>query len=364
MSEELTDSKEGLIQSYHQGILRKIVFLAICLVGIVIVVGLLSLSVYDGASISEAFGYIWNHIIGTEYVLRSKEWWADYYIWNVAMVHVVVSICTGATLACCGTLMQSLMNNPLADPYSTGISSGASLGAMMSIILGVSIGSFAGNAGTVVNAFIGAMIPAIIIIVLSDRINMTPATLILLGTALSMFFSAFISFMMVTTEAETMQEAYLWMIGNFDNITWNSVPFMATAMIGGGILCLYLSNKLNIMSLGDATAQSLGIDVRKFRTLALVLMSLMTAAIVSFVGMIGFVGLVCPHIVRLVIGSDNKFVTPIAMCLGALIVLLADYLAFTVLGGVAIGVVIGAIGAPIFFIMIVRSRTQGKGAIY
>lgn len=355
--------KEVMIQDYRKGLVKKILLLAFCIVGIVIVVGLLSLSVYDGLSLTEAYRMIWNHIMGVEYPVRSPEWWADWYIWNVAMVHAVVAILSGAALACCGSLMQSLMNNPLADPYSTGISSGACLGAMASIVVGITIGSLSGSAGTVLNAFVGAMVPAAIIILISERIHMTPATLILLGTALSMFFGAFISFMMVTTDADTLQSAYLWQVGNFNNVSWDSVPIMLVITVVGSIIVMFMSNKLNVMSLGDSSAQSLGIDVRRFRTLALTLMAIMTAAIVAFVGILGFVGLVCPHIVRLIVGSDNKFVIPISMAVGALIVLFADYIAMTN-SGLAVGVVISAIGAPLFFILILMAKTQGKGAIY
>lgn len=363
MIEETVTDKESMARAYHKSLARKFLLLAFCIIGIVLVVGLLSLSVYDGLSLKQAYEMIWNHLTGKSYPLRTWDWWADWYIWNVAMVHAIAAILVGAGLACCGALMQSLMSNPLADPYSTGISSGASLGAMAAIIMGVTIGSFSGSAGTVVNSFIGAMVPSILIIVISERIHMTPATLILLGTALSMFFGAFTSFLMVTTDADTLQSAYLWQVGNFNNISWNSIYFMLPVTLIGSILSLFLANKLNIMALGDNSAQSLGVDVKKFRTLCLTLMAVMTAALVSFVGIIGFIGLVCPHIVRLLTGSDNKFVIPISMCVGALLMLTADYISM-INGAMAIGVIISAIGAPIFFLLIISSKTSGKGAVY
>ncbi len=363
MTDNWTYSKEEMVEEYHHSTFRKFIVFLICIVGIFLTLGLLSLTTYSDITIVDAYRYIWGHITGAEYELRSFDWWADWYIWNVAMVHAVVAILTGASLACCGALMQSLMNNPLADPYSTGISSGACLGAMASIITGLTVGSLTGTTGTIVNAFIGAMVPAVIIIIIAERIRMTPATLILMGTALSMFFSSFMAFLMVTTDADTLQNAYYWMVGNFSNISWSNIPFMAISTIGGSILVMFLANKLNVMSLGDSTAQSLGIDVRKFRTLSLTLMALMTAAIVSFVGIIGFVGLVCPHIVRLIIGSDNKFVIPIAMSMGALLILISDYISMS-FGNIAVGVVISAIGAPLFFILILRAKSSGKGAIY
>lgn len=356
-------NKDEMVHQYHRGILIKVVLLVVMIVAIVLMVGLMALTVYSSLSLGEAYEVIWAHITGQEFPVRSEYWWADRYIWDVAMLQAVAAIVTGAGLACCGSLMQSLMSNPLADPYSTGISSGAAMGAMAAIIMGISISSLSGSAGTAVNAFVGAMVPAVLIIIISERIRMTPATLILVGTALSMFFGALISFMMVSTDTETVQEAYLWQVGNFDHLTWNMIPIMIGVTVVGSILVLMMTRKLNVMALGDASAQSLGIDVRKFRTLAITLMAVMTAGLVAFVGVIGFVGLVCPHIIRLLTGSDNKFVIPLSMALAALLMLVADYLALSI-GSLPIGVVISAIGAPIFFLMIVLSKSSGKGAIY
>ena len=356
-------TKEDMVAEYHRGLMKKAVLLIGCIVGIVLVTGLLSVNVYPGVSLTEAYGIIWGHITGTEYELRSQYWWADRYIWNYAIVYAVTAILAGAGLACCGTLMQSLMANPLADPYSTGISSGAALGAMMAMVVGVSVGTLTGTAATIVNAFIGAMVPAAIVIILSERIRMTPATLILIGTALSMFFSAFMSLIMLSTDPDTVQTVYTWQLGTFSNVTWDNVPYMAAITIVGSVIVMCLTKKLNVMSLGDNSAQSLGINVRRFRTLCLTLMAVMTAGIVAFVGIIGFVGLVCPHIVRLLIGSDNRFVVPISMALGALLLLISDYIAM-ILGDITVGVVMSALGAPIFFLMIVLSKNSGKGAIY
>lgn len=363
---EQTDTridKDEMIRRYHKGIFFKLVLMVALVIGIILMVGVMALTVFNTLTLSEAYEVIWGHLTGQEFTVRSEYWWADKYIWNVAMLQAVAAIVTGAGLACCGSLMQSLMSNPLADPYSTGISSGAALGAMAAIVMGISVSSFAGSAGTAVNAFIGAMVPAILVIIISERIRMTPATLILIGTSLSMFFGAMISFMLVSTDSDTLQEAYLWQIGNFEHLTWNMIPIMVGVTVVGSILIFTMSRKLNVMSLGDASAQSLGIDVRRFRTLAITLMAVMTAGLVAFVGVIGFVGLVCPHIIRLLTGSDNKFVIPLSMGLAALLMLVAAYASLS-FANLPIGVVISAIGAPIFFLMIVLSKNSGKGAIY
>lgn len=355
-------SKNEMVEEYHHLIARKLILLGVCIAGIIIFVGLLSLSNYPGIDLQKTYEIIINHIMGKSYPVKSYEWWADRYIWNTAMPHVVVAILAGASLAVCGTMMQALMSNPLADPYSTGISSGACFGAVSAIVVGAYMAGFNGESGIILNAFIGALVPAVIIIFLSSRIRMTPATLILLGTAISYFFNSMITYLMVTTNVEQLKEAYLWQVGHLDGMSWSSVPVMAVITIAGSIFIMAMSNKLNVISNGENTAISLGVDIQKFRTVCLILMALMTSAVVAYTGIIGFIGLVAPHLVRIVIGSDNRFVIPISMVAGAFVLLLADYISFQ-LSTIPIGVVTSVIGSPLFFILIVW-QSKRTGAVY
>ncbi|MBQ3735446.1 MAG: iron ABC transporter permease [Candidatus Methanomethylophilaceae archaeon] len=359
---EQTDDKAGIIREYHHQIFRKVIVFIASVLGIIFFVGLFSIDSYPGIDLRETYEIIWNHIIGNSYEPRSLYWWADRHIWGTAMPHIIVAILAGVSLAVCGTLMQSLMGNPLADPYSTGISSGACFGAVSAIVMGAVVFGFSNQYGIVVNAFIGAMIPALLIIYLSSRIRMTPATLILLGTAISYFFNSLITYMMVTTDADTLKSAYMWQIGSLDGMSWESIPIMLVVTILGSVFVVFAANKLNVMSLGENSAKSLGIDVQQFRTICLAVMAIMTSVIVAFTGIIGFVGLVSPHIVRLLVGSDNKFVLPISMAFGALLLLVADYLAFQ-LSNIPVGVVMSVIGSPIFLILIIY-HTKSKGAVY
>ncbi|MBO4568381.1 MAG: iron ABC transporter permease [Candidatus Methanomethylophilaceae archaeon] len=357
------DTEKGrVIAEYHRQIARKIIVLAVCIIGIIAFVGLFSLTVYSDITLKEAYEVIWNHIMGNQYETRSRLWWADRYIWNTAMPHAVGAILAGASLAICGTLMQAIMGNPLADPYSTGISSGACFGAVAAIVMGVAFAGVAGELGLVTNAFIGALVPAALIILISAKIRMTPATLILLGTAISYFFNSMITYLMVVTDADTLKSAYMWQIGSLDGMAWSYMPLMLGVTVVGAAAVLFMGNKLNVMSLGDKSATSLGIDVQRFRTICLVIMAFMTASIVAFTGIIGFVGLVSPHLVRLLVGSDNKFVMPISMAVGALLLLMADYAAYT-LSDIPVGVVMSIIGSPVFLILIVY-HTRKAGVLY
>lgn len=216
--------------------------------------------------------------------------------------------------------------------------------------------------GTVISAFIGAMIPVTIIIVISKKMDVSPATLILIGTAISYFFNSMVTYMMVITDAETLKNAYIWQIGTLDNVQWESIPMIATITLIGSLIVMLLSKTLNVMSLGDASAKTLGLDVDKIRIFSLLIMAIMTASIVCFTGTIGFIGLVAPHVVRIVIGSDNKFVIPISMTFGALLLVFADYLAFAIVG-LPVGLITSMIGSPIFLLLILWQR-KGYGAIY
>jgi len=361
MSEEPL-SREELKHEYHKLIAKRLILIAVGVIGIIVFVGLFSLAVYPGVSLSESYVIIWNHIMGNAYTPRSLEWWADRYIWNTAIPHALAAIIAGAGLAICGSLMQALMSNPLADPYSTGISSGACFGAVASIVVGTAFSTFSGTYGTVFSAFVGAMVPTAIIIILADRIRMTPATLILMGTAISYFFNSMITYLMISTDADTLKNAYLWQIGHLDGMSWDQIFPMFVVTLIGSLFVIFMTNKLNVISLGDNSAKSLGLDVRKFRIISLGIMSVMTAGIISFTGIIGFVGLVSPHIVRLVIGSDNKFVVPLSMILGSLLLLIADYMAYQ-LSGIPVGVIMSLIGSPVFFLLIVF-QSKRTGAVY
>ena len=134
--ESVTQTKEEVIQEYHHLLARKLALFVFSIAGIVIVTGTMSMSKFDGITLGQAYEVIWNHILGNQYEPRTMMWWADRYIWNEAMPRVCAAIIAGVSLAVCGTLMQSVMNNPLADPYSTGISSGACLGAVIAIVVG------------------------------------------------------------------------------------------------------------------------------------------------------------------------------------------------------------------------------------
>jgi len=343
---------------YRKYILLKVLFIVICIIVLLVAI-ILSCSVGTGIGFSRTYEVILNHINGHTYPKRSLDWWNDYYIFNNVMPEVIVAAIAGAGLAVAGVVMQSIMNNPLADPYTTGVSSGASLGAVTAIITGFTFSSIAGEMGIVTNAFIGALIPAIIVIWISKYVGNSPATIILIGTAISYFFNALTTIIMVSADADSLQSAYLWQIGSVSGSSWSTIPIMLVAVIISSVLVLTISKSLNVMTLGDKGARSLGLNTEALRSLCLILVSFLIASIVSYTGIIGFAGLISPHIARFVVGGDNRFVIPSAIVIGALMLTFADMLSrvLSQFGNIPIGVVMSFIGAPIFLYLIVRDKS-------
>ncbi|MBR7124958.1 MAG: iron ABC transporter permease, partial [Candidatus Methanomethylophilaceae archaeon] len=270
------------------------------------------------------------------------------------------AIIAGAGLALAGTVMQSLMENPLADAYTTGISSGACLGAVSAMIVGFSFNTLSTSMGVMTNAFIGAMIPAILIVFMIRYIGNSPATMILIGSALSFFFNSMVTLIMVTSSAEDLQDAFLWQVGSVAGASWTDIPIMLIAVIVSSILVQLASSKLNVLSLGENTAKSLGLDVSQVRMLCIILVSVLVASIICFTGIIGFIGLVAPHAVRYIIGSDNRFVIPASILVGSLILVVADVISrlLYVWGDVPVGIVMSFVGAPVFLFLIIRRKSH------
>jgi len=358
MEEGFTSSE--LKKEYRSYTKRKIAFILICAIVAFASVGL-SASV-GGRTIEffQVYSVILDHLLGKPLEQGTVEWMDDYVIWNIRLPRAIFAAVAGSGLAVAGVAMQSVMKNPLADPYTTGVSSGACFGVSIAMILGFTAFNQGGQIGLIINAFVFALIPMALIAVISPMSRSSPATLILAGVALSYLFNAFNTLLMITTDSETLAEVYRWQVGSFTNMTWSNVYLMVTVTILGIIGILLMSRQLNLMSLGDDHAKSLGLDVNTIRIICLVIMSLMVASVIAFAGIIGFVGLISPHIVRMVIDSDNKFVIPAAAAFGAAFLMSADVISrlLSDINAVPVGVVVSFIGAPIFLYLIIKQRNK------
>lgn len=354
-------SPDDILDEYSRHTGRRFLFLAALAVAVAVLF-LVSVTVGTrGLSVAEVFGLLIDHLSGVTYDRATEYglWFDDNIVWNYRVPRAIFAIVAGAALAVAGAAMQSVMKNPLADPYTTGISSGALLGVAMAMVLGFAVGgSGVDGFGITLNALLFSMVPVLVIVVLGPYINGSPSTLILAGTAVSYLFNSLTSILLVITDQATMATVYRWQVGHLGDLTWDSIPLVLSVTVVGTLVLLALSNRLNVMSLDDRDARALGLDGEGLRMTCLVLLSFMAATVIGYAGLIGFVGLVVPHMVRMVIGSDNRFVIPGSVLFGAAFLLGCDIVsrAMDVSELIPVGVVTAFVGAPVFLYLIVRNR--------
>ena len=350
------EQQEESFQDYKRYVARKWFFMAICVVIIILVMGYAVTYGTYNIGFLESYQIIWDHLTG-----NIADTTKDHIIVNLRMPRVVVGIVAGAGLSVAGAVMQSTLMNPLADSYTTGVSSGASFGATLAMTLGMTAAS--GSQAIVVNAFLFALIPTAMIISVSKMKNASPTTMIMAGIAIMYIFNAFTTVMMLWADESTLAEVYQWQVGTLAGTSWHEVPIMIVAVVIGVIAVQLLSRKLNVLATGDETARALGVDASKMRIILLVIVAFVSAAVVSFTGLIGFVGLVTPHIVRIFIGADNRYLIPASAIAGSALLVTADLLGRAILSPVVlqVGVVMAFIGGPMFLWLLMRKNSRVWG---
>ncbi len=279
-------------------------------------------------------------------------------VWLIRMPRIVLAIAVGAGLSVVGIVMQAIVKNPLADPYILGVSSGASLGATLTVVLG--IGSVFGSNSLGIMGFIGAFGVSILVLMISNiggRSN--SIKLLLAGMALSSVCSSFSSFLVyISDDSQKLKTITFWLMGSLAGAKWNEIVIILPVIILGTIFFVTQYRTLNLMLLGDEVSITLGTDLHKFRIIYLVITSLMIGLLVYVSGMIGFVGLIIPHIVRIIFGTDHKKIIPITALLGSIILIWADVISRVLIRGteIPIGIVISIIGAPLFVWLMIKKN--------
>lgn len=302
-------------------------------------------------SISE----VWNALTG------NGTWGTDIIVNHQNLPRVLFGIFVGAGLAVTGAVMQALFRNPLATPYILGLSSGASLGAALAILFSIPFIPLA--VAQPVLAFVLCFATTILVYMISRSGGsvIRTETLVLAGVAVSSLISAIVSFLTYIAPSEEMGSIVFWSMGSLGTVTWEEMAIGIPIILIGILIMLTESRNLNAMMLGDAHAMDLGVDVRRTRLLILMVSSVVVAACVCFVGTIGFVGLVIPHIVRLILGPDNRLIIPISAIGGGAFLIMCDYIAHLVApyyGVLPIGVVTSLIGAPFFIYLLCRRKKE------
>lgn len=355
--EGISDDDGGFgdtVHEYVRLIKFRYVFVLVCLVVIILAAGYsLTIGTYP-IGFFESYDILWNHILGNEPADTAK----DYMIWDLRMPRIIFAVFGGAALAVAGVVMQSILKNPLADSYTTGVSSGAGFGATLAMTTGIALGSMA---GVVVYAFIFSLIPTFVIIAISKLSNASPTTMIMAGIGTMYIFNAMTTVMMLWADPNALQSIYAWQVGSLSNANVNldNIPIIVTASLVGILIIWLCASRINVLATGDESAKALGIDADKLRIILLLITGILAASIVSFVGIVGFIGLVSPHIVRMFIGADNRFLIPASAIFGGMIMLVADQIGRVALDTpLPVGVVMAFIGGPVFLWLILRRNKE------
>ena len=283
-------------------------------------------------------------------------------IWLLRLPRLVLAALVGMGLSVCGVIMQAVVKNPLADPYILGISSGASLGATAAILLG--IGMALGENFVGIAAFIGAFAMSLGVLFISNLGGRSNSVkLLLAGMALSAVCGAFSSFIVYfANNKEGMQTIAYWMMGSFAGAKWETLAVIGPIVVLAVMFFWTQSRMLNLMLLGDESALTLGTDLHIYRQIYLLVSSLIVGFVVYAAGMVGFVGLVVPHVIRMLVGTDHKKLIPVSALTGAVFLVIADGLCRVIIPRteLPIGILISLIGAPCFVYLMIK-KTYGFG---
>jgi iron complex transport system permease protein len=286
-------------------------------------------------------------------------------ILQIRLPRIIAGVIVGAALAAAGVLYQGVFKNPMADSYVLGVSAGAAVGATFSILFGVSFVIF-GFRLVQVAAFLGALFAMFLVYNIArvgSRVQVT--TLLLCGIAVNFFLFAIVALMEVIAGDE-LHAIVFWLMGGFSNVLWRDIWAMLPFIIFGTVAAYFYARDLNLLALGEDTAQHLGVNVERAKLILLVLASLITGAAVSVGGLIGFVGLMIPHVTRLVIGPDHRILLPTSTIIGAIFLVICDDIARVVATPFAstlelpVGIITMLFGAP-FFILLFRKKKQSYG---
>lgn len=285
-------------------------------------------------------------ITGSEELPEGMNKVLPYVVLDVRLPRILTSAVVGAGLAMAGAVFQGILLNPLADPYTLGISAGAAFGASLALLFNI---TFMGLTSVPLFAFLGAVGTLAAVLFLSSQSgDVSSSSLILSGIIVAAILSAAISFLKYIAD-EHVSVIIFWLMGSFASKNWSDVLMTFIFVTGGGLVCLFYAGDLNILSLGDRSAVSLGVKANRLRVTLLITASLMTAVCVSVSGIIGFVGLIIPHLLRFFTGADNRRLIPCSALAGAILLLVADTVTRALLPSeVPIGVLTAIIGGPIF----------------
>ncbi|MEL0617519.1 iron ABC transporter permease [Cobetia marina] len=288
-------------------------------------------------------------------------------LWQLRLPIALMAVTVGASLAMAGAQMQTLLHNPLADPFTLGVSAAASVGAGLGLILHLDLvqlvlpswQSLAGaGLGVTLNAFLFALGTSLVLWSAQRLPGVGVQTLVLLGIALMFFFNALLGVLQFVASPEALQQLIFWSMGSLERSSWSRLAVLSLVIALCAVVFHRRRSELTALSLGEAQARALGVDVRRLRLSGLMCTALLTATAVSFVGSVGFIGLVAPHIARLLVGEQQQRLLPLSALIGALLLSLTSILSRSLIPGVLLplGMITALIGLPFFVSLTLKRR--------
>lgn len=296
---------------------------------------------------------LWKALTGHPDATRA----ATVIVWNVRLPIALMAVLVGMALSLAGTEMQTVLDNPLASPFTLGVSSAASLGASLAVVLGLGLPLVPPHLTVAANAFAFAFGSVLLLQYLARGAGGVE-TLVLYGIALVFTFNALVALVQFVASPDALQQLVFWGMGNLGASSWQSVAALGAVLALLAPFSFRAASRMTALRLGNERAASFGIDIGRLRFLSLLRVSLLSATAVAFVGTIGFIGLVGPHIARLLVGEDHRFLMPASLFSGALLMSLASVVSKTLVPGMLlpVGIVTSLVGLPLFFLLIRRGR--------
>ncbi len=279
---------------------------------------------------------------------------------------ILLAVFTGISLAVAGTVMQGLLRNPLVSPFTLGLSSAASFGAAVAIVIGPALlGTFAIGMGDdafiILMAFLSGWLSMLLVYSIARSRGTSQSMLILAGVVIGYIFQAGVLAMKYFSTSERLRDLVVWLMGGMWGASWGSVMIIAPITLACACILELKAWDLNALASGDDVAKSLGIDTERLRLYGLMTATFAASCCLAFTGIIGFIGLMSPHICRMLIGNDHRYLIPCSALLGALILLVSDTVARTILSPVElpVGIIMYLVGGAFFLFLILRGRGKG-----
>ena len=278
-------------------------------------------------------------------------------VWlTVRLPRVLLAVVVGCALASSGAVMQGLFRNPLADPGLLGISSGAALAVALTIVMPFALPPLLALYSHMISAFVGSLAISLIVFTLSRFGHGGLSRLLLTGIAINALCGAAVGVLTYISDDQQLRQFSLWSMGSLGQAQWPTLAVASSLILPACIATFFMSRRLNILQLGEEDAHYLGVNVRRTQLQLLLLSALLVGAAVAVSGVIGFIGLVIPHLLRMRIGADHRWLLPGSAMAGACLLLLADTLARTLVAPaeMPVGLITSIIGGPYFLWLILR----------